>query len=340
MTARPLIWPRLAAALFLVVAVLRPPAQAQPAPLASWNDGPARKAIVDFVQATTDKASPNFVPPEDRIATFDQDGTLWVEHPLFPQAMFAIDRVRALAPAHPEWKTEEPFKTVLSGDPGVMGHFTEKDWSEIVGATHAGMSNDEFQNIARQWIETAEHPRFKRKYTETIYQPMLEVMEYLRINGFRTYIVSGGGQEFMRVYAERVYSIPPEQIVGSSIVTKYEMKDDKPVLMRLPKLFFIDDHDGKAVGINMFIGKRPYAAFGNSDGDREMLEWTGAGAGVRLKMLVLHDDAVREYAYGPAAGLPDTKLGTFSAALYGEAKKSGWTVISMKNDWKRIFPFE
>lgn len=328
------------AAALLLVTVLLNPAQAQPAPLASWNDGAARRAIVDFVQATTDKASPNFVPPEDRIATFDQDGTLWVEHPLYAQAMFAIDRMRALASAHPEWKTEEPFKTVLSGDTGAMEHFTEEDWAEIVGATHAGMSNDEFQSIAKQWIETAEHPRFKRKYTEIIYQPMLELMDYLRANGFRTYIVSGGGQEFMRVYAQRVYGIPPEQIVGSSIVTKYEMKDGKPVLMRLPKLFFIDDRDGKVVGINLMIGKRPYAAFGNSDGDREMLQWTGAGGGVRLKMLVLHDDAVREYAYGPAAGLPDTKVGTFTPALYDEAKQSGWTVISMKNDWKRIFPFE
>ena len=299
-----------------------------------------QQAIVDFVRITTDKASQSYVPPEDRIATFDQDGTLWVEHPLFTQAMFALDRVRALAPAHPEWKTEQPFKTVLSGDPGALATLTEKDWTEIVGATHAGMSNDEFQAIAKQWLETAQHPRFKRPYTDLVYQPMLEVMAYLRANGFRTYIVSGGGQEFMRVYAERVYGIPPEQIVGSSIVTHYEMKNGKPVLMRLPKVFFIDDKDGKAVGINLFIGKRPYASFGNSDGDREMLEWTAAGAGVRLKMLVLHDDAVREYAYGPAASLPDTKLGAFTPALYDKAKKSGWTVISMKNDWKRIFPFE
>jgi phosphoglycolate phosphatase-like HAD superfamily hydrolase len=330
----------LAAALLLVVTLIATSALAQSAPLASWNDGPASQAIVDFVKATTDKAGPNYVPPEDRIATFDQDGTLWVEHPLYTQATFAIDRVHALAPTHPEWKSEEPFKTVLSGDPAAMGSLTEKDWTEIIGATHAGMSNEEFQAIAKQWLETAQHPRFKRPYTDLVYQPILEVMGYLRANGFRTYIVSGGGQEFMRAYAERVYGIPPAQIVGSSIVTKYEMKDGKPVLMRLPKVFFIDDHDGKAVGINLFIGKRPYAAFGNSDGDREMLEWTGAGAGVRLKMLVLHDDAAREYAYGPAAGLPETKLGTFTPSLYDEAKKSGWTVISMKNDWKRIFPFE
>jgi phosphoglycolate phosphatase-like HAD superfamily hydrolase len=344
MKARNFTWARrgvLTAAPSLVVAlIISPSAQAQLAPLASWNDGPARQAIVDFVHATTDRASPNYVQPQDRIATFDQDGTLWVEHPLYTQAMFALDRVRTLAPQHPEWKSQQPFMTVLSGDLGAMARFTEKDWTEIVGATHAGMTNEEFQAITKQWLETAQHPRFKRKYTELVYQPMLEVMDYLRTNGFRTYIVSGGGQEFMRVYAERIYGIPPEQVVGSSIVTKYEMKDGKPELMRLPKVFFIDDHDGKAVGINMFIGKRPYAAFGNSDGDRQMLEWTAAGAGVRLKMLVLHDDAVREYAYGPAAGLPDTKLGAFTPALYDEAKKNGWVVISMKNDWMRIFPFE
>jgi phosphoglycolate phosphatase-like HAD superfamily hydrolase len=332
--------PRLAAALFLIVCALLPPAQAQPIPLVSWNDGVARQAIVDFVKTTTDKASPSYVPPDDRIATFDQDGTLWVEHPLYAQAMFVLERVRVLAPQHPEWKNEEPFKAVLSSDASAIGRFTEKNWIEIVAATHAGMSTEAFQDVVKQWIETAEHPRFKRKYTETVYQPMLEVMHYLRANGFRTYIVTGGGQEFVRVYAERVYGVPPEQVVGSSIVTKYEMKDGVPVLMRLPKLFFIDDGDGKAVGINLFIGKRPYAAFGNSDGDRQMLEWTGAGPGARLKMLVLHDDASREYAYGPAAGLPDSKVGTFTAALYDEAKKSGWTVISMKNDWKRIFPFE
>jgi phosphoglycolate phosphatase-like HAD superfamily hydrolase len=340
MTARYLIWPRLAAALFLLVALLGPPGLAQSTSLASWNDGPARQAIVDFARITTDKASQGYVPPEDRIATFDQDGTLWVEQPLFIQAMFALDRVRALAPAHPEWKTEEPFKTVLSGDPGALASLSEKDWTEIVGATHAGMSNEAFEAIARQWLETARHPRFKRPYTDLVHQPMLEVMAYLRANGFRTYIVSGGGQEFMRVYAERVYGIPPEQIVGSSIVTRYEMKGDQPVLMRLPKVFFIDDHDGKAVGTNLFIGKRPYAASGNFDGDREMLEWTAAGAGVRLKMLVLHDDAGREYAYGPAAGPPDIRVGTSTPALYDEAKRSGWTVISMKHDWQRIFPFE
>jgi len=308
--------------------------------LASWNDGSAKQAIVEFVRVTTDQSSPQFVPPARRIATFDQDGTLWVEHPIYTQAMFALDRVRVLAPAHPEWKNEEPFKAVLSGDLAAVAHFTEKDWTEIVGATHAGMSTDEFLDIAKRWLETAKHPRFERLHTELVYQPMLEVLNYLRASEFDTYIVTGGGQEFVRVYSQRVYDIPPEQVVGSSILTTYEMKDGKPALMRLPKVFFIDDHDGKAIGINLFIGKRPYAAFGNSDGDREMLEWTGAGDGARLKMLVHHDDAEREYAYGPAGDLPDTKVGTFSVSLMDEAKARGWTVISMKNDWKRIFPFE
>jgi phosphoglycolate phosphatase-like HAD superfamily hydrolase len=315
-------------------------AQASAGVLPSWNDGPAKQAILDFVHATIDQASPSYVPADDRVATFDQDGTLWVEHPIYTQAMFALDRVRVLAPAHPEWKNDEPFKTVLSGDLEAVGHFTEKEWTEIIGATHAGMSTDEFLDIAKQWLETAKHPRFKRLYTELVYQPMFEVLDYLRASDFDTYIVTGGGQEFVRAYSQRVYGIPPEQVVGSSIVTKYEIKDGKPLLMRLPKVFFIDDHDGKAIGINLFIGKRPHAAFGNSDGDREMLEWTGAGAGARLKMLVHHDDAEREYAYGPAGDLPDTKVGTFSVSLMDEAKARNWTVISMKNDWKRVFSFE
>ena len=322
-----------------VVAAHYAGAQAQ-TPLASWNDGPAKQAITDFVRAVTDRANRNFVPPEDRIATFDQDGTLWVEHPLYSQAMFALDRVHVLAPQHPEWQNQEPFKAVLSDDRAALGRFTERDWFEIIAATHAGISTEVFLDTAGKWLETAKDPRFKRPYTELVYQPMREVMDYLRNNGFKVYIVTGGGQEFVRVYSQRVYGVPPEQVVGSSIETKYEMKDGKPVLMRLPKLFFDDDHAGKAIGINLFIGKRPYAAFGNSGGDREMLEWTGAGDGARLKMLVHHDDAQREYAYGPAGGLPDTKVGTFDQSLMDEAKAKGWTVISMKNDWKRIFAFE
>ena len=307
-------------------------------PLASWNDGPARQAVLDFVKATTTEGSPTYVAPPDRIATFDQDGTLWVEHPLYTQAMFALDRIHELAPKHPEWQKQDPFKSVLAGDRAAMAKFREGDWAEIVGVTHAGMSTEDFLAIVKQWLATARHPRFQRPYTDLVYQPMLEVMKYLRANGFQTYIVTGGGQEFVRVYSEDVYGVPVGQVVGSSIVTTYENQDGKPVLMREPKIFFINDKAGKPVGINLFIGKRPVAAFGNSTGDREMLEWTGAGSGARLMMLVLHDDAEREFAYGPANGLPDTKLGTFSQALMDEAKQRGWTVISMKNDWKQIFP--
>jgi phosphoglycolate phosphatase-like HAD superfamily hydrolase len=303
------------------------------APLASWNNGPAKQAVLDFVRTITGQ-----VPPEERIATFDQDGTLWVEHPVYTQAMFALERTHTLAPHRPEWRNHEPFKTVLANDVAAIAKFSERDWAEIVFATHAGMSQADFLEIVRQWLATAKHPRFKRLYTELVYQPMREVMDYLRASGFKTYIVTGGGQDFVRAYAQRVYGVPPEQVVGSSIATKYEIKDGRPELMRLPKLFF-DDHAGKAIGIDFFIGKRPYAAFGNSTGDREMLEWTGAGEGARLKMLVHHDDAQREYAYGPAGGLPDTKVGTFDQSLMDEAKAKGWVVISMNNDWKRIFAF-
>jgi phosphoglycolate phosphatase-like HAD superfamily hydrolase len=327
---------------FLVGLVRRMPAQAEVStvPLASWIDGQAKQTVLDFVHAVTDPSSTNFVAVKDRIATFDQDGTLWVEHPLYTQAMFALDRLRVLAPAHPEWTSIEPFKAVLSGDRAALGRLTEKDWMEIVGVTHSGMSEEAFLAIVDQWIKTAKHPRFKRPYTDLVYQPMLEVIHYLHANGFKIYIVTGGGQEFVRAYAEQVYGVPPEQVVGSSIVTRYQMNGDQPALVRLPKPFFVDDGAGKAIGINMFIGKRPFAAFGNSDGDREMLEWTGAGGGARLKMLVYHDDSVREYAYGPAGGLPDTKVGTFSEALMTETRARGWTVISMKNDWKRVFPFD
>jgi phosphoglycolate phosphatase-like HAD superfamily hydrolase len=315
-------------------------AQAEHDPLPSWNKGAAKEAILSFVKATTEKSSPQHVEPKDRIATFDQDGTLWMEHPLYAQAMFALDRLGKLAPQHPEWKETEPFKSVLSGDREAMSKFTEKDWMEIVAVTHTGMNTEDFQAIVKQWITTAKAPRFDRPYTDLIYQPMLEVMRYLREKGFRTYIVTGGGQEFVRVYSEQVYGVPPEQVVGSSVVTKYDNSSGKPVLMREPKVFFIDDGPGKAIGINLFIGKRPYAAFGNTQGDAAMLEWTQAGDGARLMMLVHHDDATREYAYGPGGGLPDTHVGTFSDALMAEAKKSGWIVISMKDDWKRIFPFE
>ncbi len=309
-------------------------------PLPAWNNGPAKKAILAFVKETTEKSSPKFVEPADRIATFDQDGTLWTEHPLYAQAMFALDRLGQLAPQHPEWKDKQPFKAVLDRDREAMAKFTEQDWMEIVAVTHAGMSTEEFQTLVKQWLATAKTPRFDRPYTELVYEPMLEVMNYLREKGFRTYIVTGGGQEFVRVYSEQVYGVPPEQVVGSSIVTKYENANGKPVLMREPNVFLIDDGPGKAIGINLFIGKRPYVAFGNSGGDEEMLQWTQAGEGARLMMLVHHDDATREYAYGPGGGLPDTHVGTFSDELMSEAKSKGWIVISMKDDWKRIFAFE
>lgn len=328
-------------ALALCAAVLCvEPVHAQTGPLASWNDGPARQAIVDFVKKTTTQGAPGFLPPEDRIATFDNDGTLWPSHPIYTQLAFAVDRVKSLAPEHPEWKTKQPFKAVLDNDLETLAAAGEKGLVELVMASHAGMSTAEFEAIVTDWLAKARHPRFKRPYTELAYQPMLEVLTYLRANGFKTYIVSGGGVEFMRPMTQAVYGIPPEQVVGSTIKTKYEVRDGKPVLMRLPETDFIDDKVGKPVGINKFIGKRPIAAFGNSAGDREMLEWTATGSGARLMMLVYHDDAKREYAYGPAGGLPDTKIGRFPQSLMDEAKTRGWNVISMKNDWKVIFPFE
>jgi phosphoserine phosphatase len=315
-------------------------AHAQSDPLPSWNDGPAKQAIISFVRDTTEKSSSKYVEPKDRVATFDQDGTLWTEHPLYTQAMFALDRLDKLAPQHPEWKDAQPFKAVLENDREALAKFTESDWLQIVAVTHAGMSTEEFQTLVKQWLATAKAPRFDRPYTDLVYLPMLEVMKYLREKGFKTYIVTGGGQEFVRVYSEQVYGVPPEQVIGSSIVTKYDNSSGKPVLMREPKVFFIDDGPGKAAGINLFIGKRPYAAFGNTEGDAPMLEWTQAGDGARLMMLVLHDDAKREYAYGPGGGLPDTRVGTFSEALMAKANKNGWIVISMKDDWKHIYAFE
>jgi phosphoglycolate phosphatase-like HAD superfamily hydrolase len=304
-------------------------------PLPSWNDGPAKRAILTFVAKVTKEGSPDFVPPAERIATFDNDGTLWCEQPLYVQLLFALDRVKALAPQHPEWKDQEPFAALLKGD--VQGALAggEPAIAKIVMATHAGMTTDEFDQIVGDWITTARHPKTKRLYTEMVYQPMLELLAYLRANGFKTFIVSGGGVEFMRPWAERVYGIPPEQVVGSSGKLKYEVRDAGPVLVKLPEVNFIDDKTGKPIGIEQFIGRRPIAAFGNSDGDRQMLQWTGAGNGPRLMMLVHHDDAEREFAYGA-----DSKIGTFSDSLHAEAASSGWTVISMKNDWQAIFPSE
>ncbi len=310
-------------------------------PLPTWNDGPAKQAIVRFVKETTDKSSPKFVPPEQRIAVFDQDGTTWVEHPIYTQVVYCLERVRVVAEQRPEIKNVEPFKTVLSGDREAIARLTMPDLEKILAVTLTGMSVDEFNTEVSRWMVTAKHPRFGRLYTELVYEPMLEVMRYLRANGYKTYIVTGGGQDFVRAYAERVYGVPPEQVVGSMGGTAYGYdKNGRPTLTKEPKLLLNDDNAGKPEGIHLMIGRRPSAAFGNSGGDRQMLDYTGAGNGSRLMMLVLHDDAEREYAYGPAAGLPDTKVGTFSQKLYDEAKQKGWTVISVKKDWKRIFAFD
>jgi phosphoglycolate phosphatase-like HAD superfamily hydrolase len=312
------------------------PVRAQTAPLASWNDGPAKQAILNFVHATTDSASPQFVARDDRIATFDNDGTLWVEHPLYTQGVFALDRVGALAEEHPEWKTTEPFKSVLDRDEAAMAKFTEADFEKIVAATHSGMTVEAFNSIVSDWLSKATDRRFKRHYTELVYQPMLELLSYLRANGYKTYIVTGGGQDFVRAFAARVYGVPLEQVVGTAGKTKLTYAGNgQAQLMKAPEILYVDDKTGKPEGIHLVIGRRPWGAFGNSDGDMQMLQWTQAGGGPRLMMLVHHDDAQREYAYGPA-----TKVGTFSDSLMAMAKKSGWTVISMKHDWRRIFPFD
>ena len=309
-------------------------------PLPSWNDGPAKQSIIAFVEKVTKPGSPDFVPVPERIATFDNDGTLWCEQPVPVQLYFALDRVKALAPQHPEWNSKEPFASLLKGDFQKALAGGDHALLEIVMATHAGMTTAEFEQIVKDWIATAKHPKTGQPFTDMVYQPMLEVLSYLRANGFKNYIVSGGGIEFMRPWAGLTYGIPPEQVVGSSIKTKFEMRDGKPVLVRLPELNFNDDRGDKPVGINQHIGRRPIAAFGNSRGDEEMLEYTQAGGGARFGLLVLHDDAKREYAYGPALGLPEPKLGAFPQALYEQAKKEGWTVVSMKNDWGLVFPFE
>jgi phosphoglycolate phosphatase-like HAD superfamily hydrolase len=309
--------------------------------LPSWNDGPTKQAIVDFVKATTETGGAKFVAPEERIATFDQDGTLWVEHPMYSQVMYCLHRVGVLVKEKPELKNVEPFKTVLSGDREAIGKLTMPDLEKILMATLTGMSTEQFQAEVKQWFAEAKDPRWHKPYNELTYQPMQEVMKYLRANGYKTYICTGGGQDFVRVYAEKTYGIPPEQIVGTMGGTTYGYdKDGKPFLTKDPKLLLNDNNAGKPEGIHLMIGRRPHAAFGNSPGDQQMLEYTKAGDGSRLAMLVLHDDAKREYAYGPAQGLPDTKVGTFPQALYDKAKKEDWTVISMKDDWKKIFAFE
>ncbi len=316
-------------------------AQAQTDPLPSWNNGPAKQAILNFVHITTDQANPNYVSPERRFATFDQDGTTWVEHPMYTQMIFAFARVVELAPQHPAWKTTEPFKSIIAGDQAAMAKFTPEEFEAVYVATHTGMTTEAFQAEAKDWLANAKDPRWHRPYTDLVYQPMLEVMQYLRANGYRTYIVTGGGQDFVRSYAQQVYGIPPEQIIGSAVETHYTYdKAGNGELVRPPKLLLNNNFSGKPEDIYLFIGRHPKTAFGNSTGDQQMLEYTQAGGGANLEMIVLHDDATREYAYGPAQGLPATEIGTFTQALYDEAKSKGWFVISMKNDWKRIFSWE
>ncbi|MFO1023068.1 MAG: HAD family hydrolase [Planctomycetales bacterium] len=301
-------------------------------PLPSWNEGPARTAILDFVRRVTTKDTPDYFPPEERIATFDNDGTLWSEQPMYFQLAFAIDRVKALAAQHPEWKAQQPFQGVLEGDLKSVAASGEKGIVELVMATHAGMTTEEFEQIVKDWLKTARHPRFHRPYNELVFRPMVELLAYLRANGFKTYIVSGGGIEFMRPWVEQAYGIPPEQVVGSSIKLKYELRGDTPVLIRQPALDFIDDKTGKPVGIQKFIGRRPIAAFGNSDGDYEMLRWTTSAQGSRLGVIVHHTDANREYAYDRKS-----TFGRLDRAL-NEADQRHWIVIDMQRDWKTIYP--
>jgi phosphoserine phosphatase len=312
-----------------------PSAFAQGDALPSWNEGPARRAILDFVARTTTVGGSDWVPVPERIATFDNDGTLWTEQPMYFQMLFAVDRIKAMAAQHPEWRTTEPFRSVLADDRAQLAALGEKAMVDIVAATHAGLTTEQFRQTVLDWMATARHPRFNRPYTDLVFQPMLELLALLRANGFKTFIVSGGGMEFMRPWTERIYGIPPEQVVGSSGVTKYVMQaPDKPVLMKEAKVEFVDDGPGKPVGINHFIGRRPVLAFGNSDGDQQMLEWTAAGEGARFMGLVHHTDAVREYAYDR-----NSPVGRLDKA-WDEAVRRKWLVVDMKNDWKVIYPFE
>ncbi|HWQ93287.1 MAG TPA: HAD family hydrolase [Clostridia bacterium] len=301
-------------------------------PLPSWNETGAKKAIIAFVEKVTRQGSPDFVPVAQRIATFDNDGTLWSEQPMYFQAIFVFDRIKALAAKHPEWREKEPFASVLKGDVKAALAGGEESLAQLTMATHANMSTEEFERIVTDWIATAKHPKTGRLYTEMVFQPMLELLAYLRANGFKTFVVSGGGIEFMRPWTERVYGIPPEQVVGSSIKTQYEVRDGKPVLMRLPELSFMDDKAGKPVGINSHIGRRPVMAFGNSDGDFQMLEWTTAGSGPRFGLIVHHTEAQREWAYDR-----DSHFGRLDQAL-DEAPRRGWVVVDMKQDWNRVYP--
>jgi len=307
---------------------------AQTDPLPSWNDTAPKKAILKFVADTTTNGAPSLVPPDQRIATFDNDGTLWAEQPMYFQLAFALERVKQMAPQHPEWKTTEPFKSVLAGDMKAVLAQGSKGLMTVMAATHTGMTTDEFSAEVVAWSKTARHPKTQKLYVEMVYQPMLELLTYLRSQGFKTFIVSGGGQEFMRAWTERVYGVPPEQVVGSDLDMKYELRGEKPVLIKLAKISLVDDGPGKPAGIQRFIGRRPFFAFGNSDGDQQMLEWTWAGDGTRFCGIVHHTDAEREWAYDHPS-----KIGQLDKALV-EAKAKGWVVVDMKKDWKRVFPFE
>lgn len=324
--------PRPTGSLAFAVAALAAATALAADPLPSWNDGPSKKSIVDFVARVTREGGPEFVPVAERIATFDNDGTLWAEQPIYFQLAFALDRVRALAPLHPEWKEEEPFRSILAGDSRKALAGGERSVAEIVLATHAGNTTEEFERVVGDWLASARHPKLARPYTECVYQPMLELLAYLRANGFKTFIVSGGGVEFMRPWVERVYGIPPEQVVGSRVRMRYESRDGKPALVRLLEIDFVDDKAEKPVGLHQQIGRRPIAAFGNSDGDFEMLEWTTAGAGARLGLIVHHTDAEREWAYDR-----ESPVGKLDRAL-DAAKARGWTVVDMKTEWKTVFP--
>jgi hypothetical protein len=315
-----------------ISAILAEPVLAQNDPLTSWNETPAKRAVIAFVEKVSKEGTPDFVPAPERIAAFDNDGTLWCEQPMYVQAAFALHRVNALAGQHPEWKETQPFKAVLEGDTKTVLQGGAATAAAILAATHAGMTPEEFEAMASDWLASAKHPRFGRAYTELVYQPMLEVLSYLRKNSFRTYIVSGGGVEFMRPWADRIYGITPEQVIGSSIKLKFELRDDQPILMRLPEVEFIDDRAGKPVGIQKTIGRRPIAAFGNSDGDYEMLRWTTGAKGPRFGLVVHHTDEVREYAYDRSS-----VVGRLDKAL-AEAPARGWVVVDMKNDWRVVFP--
>jgi phosphoglycolate phosphatase-like HAD superfamily hydrolase len=310
-------------------------------PLPSWNEGPAKQAILEFIRVTTDTASADFVAAKDRVATFDQDGTLWVEYPVYTQVRYCFNRLIKMASEKPALRDTEPFKTVLSGDQEAIAKLPMVDLMKIASVTLTGMSTDQYREEVVQWIVTAKDPRWKRLFTELIYQPMLEVLQYFRANGYRTYIATGGGQDFVRVFSDTTYGIPIEQVIGTAGGTKFTRDSQgAPILTKEPKVLLNDNFAGKPEGIHFMIGRQPNAAFGNSIGDDQMLEYTKAGTGKRLCMLLLHDDGVREYAYGPAQGLPDSKVGTFSQSLFDKAKKEGWIVISMKNDWKKVFPFD